>query len=174
MIPLNMPVLETPRLILRPFTEDDAPALHEVNRLPEVMRFIAPVEQSVDDTLAYLKQGPLADYAKYGYGRHALIDKASGTLIGFCGLKYLPDLDDVDIGYRMLPEYWGQGLATEASEVLMDYARNTLGLTRVIALALPDNHGSIAVMKKLGLVYEGTVEYLNDICALYAWNASDD
>ena len=158
-----MKTIETQRTVLRPITLDDVEAFNLVNRLPEVMRYIGPVETDVEQTRAYLIQGPLADYDKYGYGRHACIDKASGRLIGFSGLKYLDDIDDVDIGYRFLPEFWGMGLATETSLVLMDFAKQELGLKRVIGLAMPENHASINVFPKLGMQYEKTI---NDIYAI--------
>lgn len=165
-----MPIFETSRILLRPFTLDDAEGLNHVNSVPEVMKYIGPVEDNVERTRNYLLNGPLADYKKHGFGRHACIDKATNKLIGFCGLKYVEDLQDVDIGYRFLPEYWGQGLATETSELLMQYGKNQLNLTRIIGLALPDNGGSIRVLEKLGLTYEKDVHYLGDLCALYGWD----
>ena len=168
---MKMPELETKRTLLRPLTIEDAAALNVVNRNPQVMRYIGPVEDSVEKTRQYLRQGPLADYQKFGFGRHACIDKHSGQLIGFSGLKYLPELDDVDIGYRFLPEYWGKGLATETSQACMDYARKQLQLKRIIGLALPDNNASIHVLKKLDLTYETTLDFRGELCVLYASHA---
>ena len=167
---MPMPTFETDRVLMRPFTLDDAAGLNRVNSTPEVMKYIGPVEDDVEKTRQYLLKGPLADYQKHGFGRHACIDKHTRELIGFCGLKYVSDFEDVDIGYRFLPQYWGKGLATETSEVLMDYAKRDLDLTRIIGMALPDNTGSRRVLEKLGLTYEKDVEYLGDVCALYAWN----
>lgn len=168
----SMPVIETSRTILRPLRLEDAKALNQVNRIPDVMRYIGPVEDDVEKTRDYLRNGPLADYEKYGFGRHACIDKQSGKLIGFCGLKYLPDLDDVDIGYRLLPSFWGKGLATETSKELMEYAKSTLGLNRVIGLAMPNNNSSIKVLKKLDMLYEKIILFMGDECVQYAWQAS--
>ena len=165
-----MPTFETDRILMRPLTIDDAEGLNNVNRTPDVMKYIGPVEDSVERTRQYLLKGPLADYEKHGFGRHACIDKNTGQLIGFCGLKYVADFDDVDIGYRFLPEYWGKGLATETSELLMDYGKQQLGLKRIVGTALPGNKGSIRVLEKLGLTYEKDVHYLGDTCVFYAWN----
>lgn len=167
---MSMPIFETPTVVLRPFTLDDAEGLNRVNSEPQVMRYIGPVENNVEKTRQYLLKGPLADYQKHGFGRHACIDKSTGQLIGFCGLKFVEEFRDVDIGYRFLPQYWGKGLATETSELLMKYAKENLKLKRVIGMALPGNQGSIRVLEKLGLTYEKDVEYLGDICAFYAWN----
>ncbi len=166
---VTMKIIETERCILRPLTLDDAEALNRVNRIPEVVKYIGPVEDAVAKTADYLRNGPLADYQKFGFGRHACIDKSNNQLIGFCGLKYLPSLDDVDIGYRLLPEYWGKGLATETSLAIMDYAKKTLGLERVIGLAMPENKASINVFPKLGMQYERNLEFMGEDCVLWAW-----
>lgn len=166
-----MKTLETPRLLLRALTIDDAAALNRVNSHPEVMRYIGETEKNIEMTRRYLQQGPLADYEKFGYGRYACIDKANDRLIGFCGLKYLPSLDETDVGYRFLPEYWGKGLATETSKVVMKHAADTMHLTRIIGLALPQNTGSINVLRKLRMTYERNLEFMGDECVLYAWEA---
>ena len=168
---MSMPTFETERTFLRPFTLDDAHALNQVNKLHSVMRYIGPTE-TAEQTRDYLINGPLADYQQWGYGRHAVIDKASEQLIGFCGLKYLADIDETDIGYRLLPSFWGQGLATETALALMDYAKSALQLTRVIALALPDNHASINIFPKLGLEYEKDIVYAGETCVLWSWQTS--
>ena len=167
---MQMPTFETDQVILRPFTLEDAAGLHQVNSTPEVMEYIGPVESSVEKTRQYLQKGPLADYQKHGFGRHACLDKTSGEIIGFCGIKYVEQLGDVDIGYRFLPQYWGKGLATQTSQIIMDYAKHTLGLKRIIGLALPGNAGSIRVLEKLGLTYEKDIEYMGDVCKLLSWS----
>lgn len=164
-----MPIIETDTLLLRPFTLDDAEGLNDVNRDPQVMQFIGPVEDSVVKTRDYLRQGPLADYKKFGFGRHACIDKNTNKVIGFCGLKYVQELQDVDIGYRFLPQYWGKGLATSTGELMMNFAKNELQLKRVIGLALAGNAGSIKVLLKLGLSHQGSVQYLGSECQYYVW-----
>ncbi|WP_346838815.1 GNAT family N-acetyltransferase [Microbulbifer sp. SAOS-129_SWC] len=151
-------MLETERLQLRKFTLDDAQEYFQLNSNAEVVRYTgqAPLA-SVAEAIEVLKQAPLRDYQIHGFGRLACIDKDSGRLIGFCGLKYLLEIDEIDIGYRFLPEFWGRGLATEASLLVMDYGRSVLGLKRIIGLVDPDNLGSVNVLKKLGLEFERKV-----------------
>lgn len=165
----KMPIIETPRCVLRPFTLADAEALNAVNSLTEVMRYTAPVEDSIEKTQQYLVEGPLADYEKFGYGRHACIHKETDKLIGFCGLKYLPDFDETDIGYRLLPDYWGKGLATETSLEVMAYAKSNLGLKRIVGWAMPDNQASINVFPKLGMHYEKNIMVMGTECVQYVW-----
>lgn len=80
-------------------------------------------------------------------------------LIGFCGLKYLDDLNAVDVGYRFLPEYWGRGLATEACLASVSFGFEVLKLDRIIGLVLPDNVASIRVLEKVGMRLEGEFTY---------------
>jgi RimJ/RimL family protein N-acetyltransferase len=153
-------ILETPRLLLREFTEDDAEAFFLLCSDPEVLRWTGDAGvKSLDEARASLRARPIADYAKHGYGRWACIDKASGSLIGFAGPKYLAELSEVDIGYRLLPAWWGRGLATEASGAACDYCFSRLGLPRLLGLVHPDNVRSVRVLEKLGFAPQGWIVY---------------
>ncbi len=151
--------MHTERLILRPFTLEDAEEYFPLVSHPDVLRFTgeAPVS-SLDEVRQILLTRPISDYAKYGFGRLACIDKTSGRLIGFSGLKYLPDLNEVDIGYRFLPNYWGKGYATESAKAIMDHMIPAHNLKRIIGLAYPENAGSINVLIKLGLSFEKKIK----------------
>lgn len=154
----QIPILHTQRLELRPFTLDDAEAYQPLVSDPQILRFTGEQPQtSLEQVREIIRTRPLADYQRYGYGRMACVEVATGRLIGFSGLKYLDDLLEVDIGYRFQPDCWGKGYATESSQCLMDYGFKQLGLTRIIGLVLPDNRASAAVLRKIGLEYAGRV-----------------
>ncbi|MCV2883443.1 GNAT family N-acetyltransferase [Aestuariibacter sp. AA17] len=161
-----MPTFETDTFILRPLTLDDAAALNAVNQNPLVMKYIKEPESTVEETREYLRNGPLADYETYGYGRHACIDKASGKLIGFSGIKYLPEFGHADVGYRFLPEYWGKGLATQTASITLQYGLEQCGLTNMLGIAIPENHASIRVLEKLGMRFRQYVDYFDTKCSL--------
>jgi RimJ/RimL family protein N-acetyltransferase len=151
-------VLETPRLVLRAFTLDDVDAMYQLMTVPEVIRYVGNTPaQSKQDTLDYLLQHPLRDYQVYGYGRFACVWKATGQVIGFSGIKYLEEIQETELGYRFLPEYWGKGLATEAGHAVMRFAQD-LGLNRLVAVIHPYNQGSKQVAIKLGFSLEGKTE----------------
>src|SRR5262249_58043580 len=114
---------------------------------------------SVEHALEILRSHPLADYRKHGFGRWACVHKQGGAVIGFAGLKHLDDLGEVDIGYRLLPAYWGAGLATEACRAVLDHGFASLRLGRVIGLVDPRNVASVRVLEKLGLSFVGLVDY---------------
>lgn len=155
-------ILNTPRLQLRPFTESDAPAMFRLGADAEVMRYIgsAPM-QTENEALAYLESHPLADYQRTGFGRLAIVLPQSGDIIGFCGLKWVDEINGFDLGYRLLPAFWRQGLAVEAGlAVLADARRRGLRCpadqqqNQIYGLVHPDNQGSIRVLEKLGFAYQ--------------------
>ncbi len=151
-------ILETPRLLLRQFVIEDAPAIFRVNSDPEVVRYAeGVVPASVDETLGHLRNGPLADYARYGFGRWAVVEKSTDELIGMCGPKFLAELGEVEIGYRLARDRWSRGLATEAATAALNYARDDLALDHLIALIMEDNTASIRVAEKLGMTPAGTI-----------------
>jgi ribosomal-protein-alanine N-acetyltransferase len=158
-------VLETQRLLLRAFTLDDVDALYQLMTVPEVIRYVGNrPAQSKQDTLDYLIQHPLRDYQLYGYGRFACVWKKTGQVIGFSGIKFLEELQQTELGYRFLPQYWRQGLATEAGQAVIRFAQD-LGLTRLIAVIHPENEGSKQVALRLGFQPEGstTLSVIDDV-----------
>jgi len=151
---------ETDRLRHRALTISDAEALFALNGDPKVMKFTCePLLESVRAAEDAIENYP--DFDTVGYGRWACVLKETDQVIGFCGLKYLPDLDAVDVGYRFLPAYWGQGLATEACRACLAFGFDELQLDEIIALVLPANQPSARVAEKAGMhcerrfVYDG-------------------
>jgi len=157
---------ETARLRHRAFAVEDAEAFFALNSNAEVTRHTGePPIESVEAARAAIEAYP--DFQERGFGRWACVLKDTGKVIGFCGLKYLPELDEVDVGYRFLPEYWGRGLATEACRASLEFGFHTLRLDRVIGLVLPENHASIRVLEKVGMQPDGTVSYLGTMALRY-------
>lgn len=153
-----MPAIETEHLCLRRLTLDDAAAYQPLVTLPDVLRYTGESPQtSLDDVREILRTRPLRDYALHGFGRMACIEKRSGRLVGFSGLKYLDDLREVDVGYRFLPECWGKGYATQSAQALMQAAAEHHGITRIVGLVQPANAASVRVLRKLGLEFERSV-----------------
>jgi RimJ/RimL family protein N-acetyltransferase len=151
--------IETERLILRRFTPDDAEAYFTLVGDPEVNRYTGQtLAQTVEQARQILLDYPIRDYEVVGYGRMACIEKSSGKLIGFSGMKYLPDLQETDIGYRFVRDAWGKGYATESATVLMRQCIEEFNLRRVIGLSFRANTASTHVLQKLGLAFEREIE----------------
>ena len=153
-------ILETERLLLREYVEEDAEAFFKVNSDPEVLRFVPDKRLlNVEQARQILVDHPIADYRKYGFGRGACILKSTGEQIGFAGLKYLEELGEVDVAFRLMPNHWGQGLATEAAIASVRFGFADLGLKRIIGLVMPENIASVRVLEKTGLRYAETVTF---------------
>lgn len=151
-----MRTIETDRLILRPFTREDIEPAYQLNLDAEVSKYTGDGGVvSREEIERRIVTHVLGDYARHGYGRHAVELKSTGEHIGFAGLKFLDDLNEVDLGYRLARTHWGKGLATEAGRVLVDFGMQDLELPSIIALLLPDNIGSVRVLEKLGFTFEG-------------------
>jgi RimJ/RimL family protein N-acetyltransferase len=143
-----MPVLETTRLTLRPFREKDVDLLAELMANTNFMRFSLGVF-SGEQTTAFLEK--LMDWERRGLpSQFAVIHRASNRLIGYCGFfhQQVDGTDEIEIGYRLHPDYWGRGLATEAVQAVRDHAFADLKLPRVISLIHPDNLPSRLLPKK--------------------------
>ena len=161
-------ILQTERLILREFDEGDAAAFYVLGSDPAIIRFTGdPGLTSIEHAREVLRSHPLADYQKYGFGRWACLHKETGAIIGFAGLKYLEDLKEVDIGYRLVPAHWGAGLATEAGRAVLDYGFRELHLEEIIGLADPVNVASVRVLEKLGFSFDRMMEYGGSNVARY-------
>ncbi len=161
-------ILETDRLLLREYVEEDAEAFFKLNSDPEVLRFVPDKRLlNVEQARQILVDHPIADYRKYGFGRGACILKSTGEQIGFAGLKYLEELGEVDVAFRLMRTHWGLGLATEAALASVRYGFDKLRLKSaagrirrvrtIIGLAMPENIASVRVLEKTGLRYTAAV-----------------
>lgn len=147
--------IETPRLILRPLMPADATHFFKLNEDAEVVRYIpdGPFENEAASR-AFLEAYPATQ--PKGYGRMAVLLKSTGEWLGWCGLKYHPEIDDVDLGFRFFRRNWGQGFATEAGRRSLEYGFEELGLAGIYAHVHPDNIGSQKALEKCGLLQTGT------------------
>lgn len=153
-----MKVLETQRLLLRHLREDDAAFIFELVNDPSWLRFIGDKDvKSVAAARGYIARGPMAMYARLGFGLYLVALKSSGEALGICGLIKRDTLEDVDLGFAFLPRHWSQGYAREAGAATLDYGRRVLGLGRVVAITSPDNAASIRVLEKLDMRFQETV-----------------
>ena len=111
----------------------------------------------IDDHIA----GMAAFHAAHGYGWYAWLERGSGVLVARGGLQpaTVDGAEEIEVGWAVLPERWGQGLATELGAACIELAFGPLGLADVVSFTLPDNIASRRVMEKLGMTYEKTTDY---------------
>jgi RimJ/RimL family protein N-acetyltransferase len=143
---------------------------------PSWLRFIGDRGvRTLDDARRYLLEGPIAMYERLGFGLYATTLREDDSVpIGICGLVKRDGLDDVDIGFALLPKFWGKGYAYEAASAVMAYARSVVGLTRVVAITSIDNESSARLLEKIGLKFEKMVRLTpeREEVRLFAWEAS--
>lgn len=153
-------VIETERLVLRTFTIDDAPLIYELNADPEVTRYTHDPMNSIEQAKEVLERTIIPQYVLYNHGRWAVHIKYDLTFIGWCGLKFRPELNEVDLGYRFKKSVWGKGYATEAVFASIKYGFEKLNLAIITGRAEPENIGSILVMERCRMIFKekGTVD----------------
>lgn len=143
--------LRSARLELRRFTPADLPLLTGLNADPVVMRWLGGVmspEQTAD-----MLQARILDYyhANPGLGVWATVLRSGGECIGFHLLNHIQGETQIQVGYRLFPQHWGRGYATEMTVALLGYGYRRLGLDRIAAITALDNHASQRVLRKSGL-----------------------
>jgi RimJ/RimL family protein N-acetyltransferase len=163
--------LETERLRIRAYRDDDATPLHEVFGSPEVMKWtpsapskdVAETAQRLARTMAFTARQPP------GMGLWALELKSSSEFLGQVGLFPVEGKGpEVEVAYELAPRVWGHGYATEAARALVEYGIGELGLRRIVALILPDNARSRNVASKSGLTLEGPGRFYGLDLVVYA------
>ncbi|MFL6261593.1 MAG: GNAT family N-acetyltransferase [Thermoanaerobaculia bacterium] len=170
-----MKVLETERLILRRLSTGDAEFMLGLLNDPSWLRFIGDRGvRTLEDARAYILKGPVDMYDRLGFGLYLTELKDEGVPIGICGLVKRDSLEDVDIGFALLPGFWGQGYAFEAASAVMEYGKNALGLKRIVAITARDNHSSIKLLEKLGLKFERMIRIATGgpEIRLFAWDST--
>lgn len=147
-------ITHTERLILREFTLDDAQKLIDLNSNPNVVRYTGdgPVE-SLEKAVEIIQNIILPQYPN-NLGRWAVHLKSNNAFIGWCGLKYIAELDEIDLGYRFFEEHWGKGYATECARACLTYGFNTLHLKEIVARVAIENINSIKVLEKACFTFE--------------------
>lgn len=152
-------VLDTERLVLRRLNERDAAFMLELLNEPGWLRFIGDKGvRTLEGARHYIAHGPMAMYARRGFGLWMVERKPDGEPLGVCGLIKRDSLDDVDIGFAFLERHGSHGYAWEAASACLNHARDVLHLPRVVAIVLPDNQTSIRLLLRLGLQYERTLK----------------
>jgi RimJ/RimL family protein N-acetyltransferase len=149
------PILETDRLVLRPLFEADAGFVLRLLNEPSFLKHIGDKGvRTREDAVAYIHDGPMRSYARFGFGLYLVALRATNRPIGLCGLLRREALEDVDVGFAFLPDARGKGYAFESAAAVLAYGRASLGLTRIVAIAAPENDASIRLLQKLGFAFE--------------------
>ena len=153
-----MTLIETERLTLRWMTVEDAEMVLELVNDPDWLRYIGDRGvRTLADAQAYILTGTVAMYNRLGFGLYLAERKPDGAPMGICGLIKRDFLADVDLGFAFLPAFRAQGYAYESAAAVMEYARDTLGMHRLLAITSLDNERSGRLLERLGFRLEGVI-----------------
>lgn len=149
---MNIPILETPDLVLRPWKLEDADALFHILQEADILNYFPPSTFTLEKTQNYINH-QLKHWQERGYGHWAVTLKINGRVVGWDGLEYLPETDEDEVAYLLSHQVWGRGYATQAAQAAVRYGFETAGLGEIIGLVHPENSGSIRVLEKCGLTF---------------------
>lgn len=160
-------IIETERLILREIVPSDDERLFILDSDPEVHKYLGtkPLTdiQQAREYIELIRQ----QYIDFGIGRWAVIEKKSNLLIGWSGLKFFNTslnnhINFYELGYRLIPDFWGKGYATESAKAWVDYGFTTFDTNEIIGITDILNYDSKKTLKKAGLQYIETFDYDNN------------
>lgn len=150
-----MQIIETQRLVVRHLETDDVEAFYAITGDPDTTRYMDtgdPLSRELTEKWIAVSKD---NYKTKGYGCSAVIEKATGDFIGFCGIVHHPEKPaQIEIIYAFKPSAWGKGYATEVVKAMLDYGFETCGLQKIIATIHPENKESVRVAEKAGMVFE--------------------
>ena len=161
--------LQTPRLILRSFLEEDVDVMAQLFANPDFMRFSLGVFTEREQTIAFIEKVMGWDCAGIP-SQFAVVPRGQDAIIGYCGFFYHPehDIEDIEIGYRLNPDYWNRGLITEAARAVRDHGFRDRKLSRVISLIHPKNIPSRRVAEKNEMKVENKITFRGFPTLVYA------
>lgn len=167
-------LIRTKRLLIRPYVESDIEDAFEIYSDDAVTRWLggsANLPNSPDEMLPRIENWSLYQIQNPGFGLWAIEYQSQNRVVGSVLLKPLPEGDDIEIGWHVARQSWGNGYAPEAGMAIRDYAFTELGLKRIVAVAYPENLKSLRVMEKLGMTREGMVRQFGLDLIQYAFES---
>ena len=156
---MTLPVLRTPRLVLRPWTPDDVRELHAMWTTPDVRRYLWDDVEIPREAAEQVVDSHLATAERHAIGYWALDrPEQRDHMIGFCGFRFIDEGSDVELMYGLLSDFWGSGFATEACRAAIDYFWSATNYDVLYARTDPPNVASVRVMKRLGMRHDSTTD----------------
>jgi RimJ/RimL family protein N-acetyltransferase len=164
-------IFETPRLILRRFTEADAPLLLQLNRDHEIVKYVHERTLQTEEEARMIIMNIILPQYERKLGRWATYTKADNEFIGWCGLKHLPEKNEIDLGYRFIKTAWGKGYGTESATHTLEYGFNTLQIPLITGKAHVENIASLKILEKIGMKF--IREEVEDECPIKVYTIAN-
>jgi ribosomal-protein-alanine N-acetyltransferase len=151
----HIPTLTTPRLTLRPFTLDDVAPLHRILNQPIILQYFPNPDSPSIERVEEIVDKQLNHWDEHNLGWWAVVPQGGSELIGWNGLQYLPETDEVEVGYLLSRQFWGRGYATEGAKTSIQFGFENFNFGEIIGLTHPGNFASQNVLKKCGMQFTG-------------------
>ena len=164
---MSIPTITTSNLRLRPFAAGDLPALFEILQEPGIFQYFPNPGNPTRNQVRRFIERQIHGWEDFGYAWWAVEPYEENCLAGWCGLQFLPESDETEIGYLLGERFRGKGYATEAAQRSVRWGFETLPLERLIALVHPQNTASRRVIEKVGMTYLHEAEYFGMLCRKY-------
>jgi ribosomal-protein-alanine N-acetyltransferase len=150
---VTIATLQTSHLLLRPWAADDTPALFQILQEADIFKYFPPSPPAtLKRTESYIAH-QLAHWQERGFGHWAVVTQDDNQVVGWNGLEYLPELDEVEVAYLLSQHVRGRGYASEAAHAALEFGFETCALSTIIGLVHPENVPSVHILEKSGLVY---------------------
>jgi ribosomal-protein-alanine N-acetyltransferase len=158
---MKIPQVTTARLLLRPFDDSDAKPLHALVSVEGMLQYFPGPGQPTLEQVQRLIERQILHWQEHGLGWWGveLIDE--GELLGWNGLQYLPETEEVEVGYLLAKPYWNKGLATEGARAALRFGFDELQLEQIVGIVHPENKASERVLEKLGMRFTEQTEYFD-------------
>lgn len=157
------PKIQTSRLLLKPFSAEDANFVLDLYNSPKFLKFVGDRNiRTEEDAIKFIKEKMISQMRKLGFGNYVIINKETGEKLGGVGIFARENVEVMDIGFSLLPQYHGFGYAFEAATLLIKYVREKFGLKKVSAITMGENSASRNLIEKLGLTYKKKIYLPND------------
>jgi len=170
---MEIPEIKTSRLILRPFKKEDVDPLHQILQEEDILRYFPNPSPPSRERVERLISNQLRHWEEHHLGWWALEPRFKKQLIGWCGLQFLPDTEETEVGFLLSKAFWRQGLTTEAAKASLAYGFENLGLKCIVGIAHPENIGSQRVLEKLGMSLTVKTRYFGMDCYRYSIEGSN-
>lgn len=154
---MNIPTIPTPHLSLRPWAAEDAPALLAILQEPGIFQYFPPSPPPTLEKAGRYIAHQLKHWSERGCGHWAVVTRDDGALVGWNGLEYLPEVDEVEVAYLLSERVRGRGYATEAAQAAVEFGFGTCRLPVIIGLVHSENIPSVRVLQKCGLVFSDPI-----------------
>jgi ribosomal-protein-alanine N-acetyltransferase len=167
---MEVPTKETSRLILRPWSHKDVEPLQEILGVEGVLQYFPRSDPPDRDRVEKFVAAQIKHWEDNGFGWWALEQKDKSGLMGWCGLQFLPETNECEVGFLLGKPFWKRGFATEAARFSLEHGFEILSMETIVAIVHPENAASIHVIEKLGMAFDKRTRYFDMDCFRYYLN----